>query len=73
LHDHLTLDDLVYVARAGGGLELHARRFTATELLHLARSVLEGSTLVLRDVEHLSREDLAQIAKSCPGHVRFSG
>lgn len=64
--------DLVHVARYGGGLDVSAKDHTPDNLLQLAQNTAAGKgTLILRDIGSKSVDDLVNIAASAPGRVIF--
>jgi hypothetical protein len=67
------LEDLVAIAQKGGGFDLSASDYTATELVTVADTLCSGATLRVRDVDALSTAELGSIAQhGPPGAVRFA-
>jgi hypothetical protein len=64
--------DLVHIARYGGGLDISAKDHTQDNLLQLAQNTAAGKgTLILRDIGSKTVDDLVNIAASAPGRVIF--
>jgi hypothetical protein len=69
---HLTIDQLVQIARNGGSLEIPAGQFTADNVVQLARNMTEGSILRIHNSNAFTAEQLVQIARSKSGQVIFT-
>lgn len=64
--------DLVHIARLGGGLDISAKDHTQDNLVQLAQNTASGKgTLILRDIASKSTGDLVNIAANAPGRVIF--
>lgn len=70
--DHLKVDDLVRLARAGGGFSLHASVHEIDDLIRIARAAAKKqSRLVLEGSEALDLETMIRIARAGEGCVFF--
>jgi len=67
-----TTDELVKIARAGGGLVLEGGKRTADELAKIAAAAKRsGSTVIFRKTALRKTEALTRIAAAGKGHVIF--
>ncbi len=66
------LVELVQIAQAGGSLKVDAERYTADDLLTLARALQPDCELTLTNCEVKSAEDLAYIVAGAPGRVTIA-
>jgi hypothetical protein len=64
--------DLVHIARYGGGLDISAKDYTQDDLVQLAQNTAAGKgTLILRDIASKPTGDLVIIAGNGHGRVIF--
>lgn len=67
-----TTDDLVEVAKAGGGFVLDVGRRNTDELVRIAAAARKsGSTIIFRKIAVRKNESLIKIAAAGKGHVIF--
>ncbi|MGD0026829.1 MAG: hypothetical protein ABSC37_19790 [Xanthobacteraceae bacterium] len=69
---HLTLDQLIQIARNGGSLEIPGGQFTADDVIQLARNMTEGAILRIHSCNVFTSEQLVQIARNKCGQVIFA-
>jgi hypothetical protein len=64
--------DLVHIARYGGGLDISAKDHTQDNLVQLATNTAAGKgKLILRDIASKPTNELVNIAAAAPGRVIF--
>lgn len=69
---HLASNDLISVARAGGGLRLSARSLTPETLISIARAAsTNGATIIVEDSQSLTRENMISIGRAGGSGVIF--
>ena len=67
-----TTDELVELAKAGGGFVLEAGRRNTDELVRIAAAARKsGTTIILRKMAVRKNESLMKIAAAGKGHVIF--
>jgi hypothetical protein len=67
-----TTDELIEIARAGGGFVLEVGRRNTDELVRIAAAARKsGSTVVFRKMATRKQESLMKIAEAGKGHVIF--
>jgi hypothetical protein len=72
LDDRMTVIDLAYIAAAGGGLTVNARRRNVQELGYIAAAGKQyGAMLRVLESDRLNHDDAAYLASSSPGNVVF--
>jgi hypothetical protein len=68
---HLSKEDLAFIARNGGGLDMQVGHHSAEDLAFIARNMVEGSRFTLRGPSALTKDQLAFIARNGKGKVTF--
>jgi hypothetical protein len=64
--------DLVHIARYGGGLDISAKDHTQDNLVQLATNIAAGkATLIFRDIASKPTGELVNIAAAATGRVIF--
>jgi hypothetical protein len=63
-------EQLVELARNGGGASVNADECPATALVEVVRNMSKG-TLIVRNASHLSQTQRLEIARNGPGRVLF--
>lgn len=64
-------EDLAFIARNGGGLDISGRGWTAEDLAFIARNMQAGASFIIRGAS-LSREEYAFIARNGHATVVFT-
>lgn len=68
----LSIDALVKIAVAGGGLILDSRNFTLNDLIRIAVATkISGAQLILRNISAFNLDSLVQIGVAGGGKVVF--
>ncbi len=71
--NHLSKEDLAYLARSGGGLDIYADDRSVEDLSFIASNMVPGSRFIIRGPASFTTEELASIARSGNGVVMFQG
>ena len=66
-----SIEDLCEIAKAGGGLVLHADVRPTEDLIKIAGNLADGAQLTLHGMILRPTEDLCAIARAAPGRVTF--
>jgi filamentous hemagglutinin family protein len=67
-----SVDDLILIADAGGGLALNASQFSVAELSTIAGHIQSPAQLILRNTSGLSVEQMTNIAANGGASVLFA-
>ena len=72
---HLETEEMLRIVRAGGGLEVSARRVSPEDLEALARALRNQAVLHVVNSQRLTAEQMETIAHRAeqPAYVLFSG
>lgn len=66
-----TPEDLAFIARNGGGLDINGSGYTKENLAFIARNITTGSRFTIRGVGGWPADALAFIARNGNGTVEF--
>lgn len=67
-----SIEDLVQIARNGGGMRISAPRYHITQLVQLAAIAADkGGQIIITDLGRLSQQDLVQIAANGKDRIIF--
>jgi hypothetical protein len=66
-----SIDDLVQIARNGGGLDLEAGNLSRDQLVHLAQNASEKATIILHGLNGRPTDELVHIVRNSVGRVIF--
>ena len=69
---HLSLEDLIQIARNGGSLEVDGGQFTPENLVQIARNLTDAGKMKVDNSQRFTAADLVQIARNGPGKVTFA-
>jgi hypothetical protein len=68
----LTVDSLVRILAAGGGLIIDSKGFTVDSLVRVAATTkTKGANLTILNISHLTDDSLVRIAAAGDGNVIF--
>ncbi|SRR6266851_3736674 len=62
------LNDLIQIARNGGGLDLQADNFSRDQLIQLVRNTVQKTTVILRGLNSRPTDELVQIVTAHPDY-----
>jgi hypothetical protein len=68
----ITTADLKEIARAGGGIRIDAAGYATADIKEIGRAVgASGATIILKNADTKTTEELKAIARTSPGNFIF--
>jgi hypothetical protein len=69
---HKTRDELIQIARNGGGFIIDGSRFTSDDIIQIMRNVSEKAFVQIENSDRFTKDEMVQISRNASGSIVFS-